>query len=77
MACENKTRSGYELRTDILAMAKDMAIKEYDGKFRLFDLYAMMEDKSCFTGTPSEPTFPTMDDILAIASKMNEFIGNK
>ena len=77
MSCENKSRSGYEIRTEILAMAKDMAMKEYDSKWRSYELYLMLEDKSGFSNIPMEPSFPTMDVILEIANKMNGFIGNK
>ena len=32
-------KTGYDIRTDILMMAKEIAMKEYDADFRIYELY--------------------------------------
>ena len=68
-------KTGYDIRTDILMMAKEIAMKEYDADFRIYELYHM--NGTNFSENPSKPVFPTMDKILEIANKMNDFVGKK
>lgn len=71
-------KSGYDIRTDILMMAKDIALKEYESEFRLYELYLTLGSRnSVFDNTPNKPAFPPMTKILEIANSMNDFVGKK
>jgi len=70
-------KTGYDIRTDILMMAKDMALREFDAQFRIYELYHMLSDRQAFENIPIKPEFPTMDKILEIANRMNDFVGKK
>lgn len=75
---EQKARSGYDIRTDILMMAKELVMKEFESDFRIYELYHMINSNdSRFEEVPSKPPFPTIDKIVDIANKMNEFVVKK
>ena len=76
-APKQQGKTGYDIRTDILMMAKDIAMKEYDTEFRIYELYHMISDRNVFEIVPSKPEFPTMNKILEIANQMNDFVGKK
>lgn len=68
-------KNGYELRTDILAMAKDIAMQDFQAKFAGWELTAV---KDTATGqlvtTVGMPQFPGLDSILESAEKMYAFV---
>jgi hypothetical protein len=70
-------KTGYDIRTDILMMAKDLAIKEFDSEFRIYELFHMLENRAVFNESPDKPVFPTIDKVLEIANRMNDFVGKK
>ena len=70
-------KTGYDIRTDILMMAKDLAIKEFESDFRMYELFHMLENRNVFNETPAKPAFPNIDRVLEIANKMNDFVGKK
>ncbi len=62
-------KTGYDIRSDILMMAKDLAIKEFDSELEYWRiLHRGMENK---------PEFPSIDKVLEIANRMNDFVGKK
>lgn len=62
-------KTGYDIRSDILMMAKDLAIREFDSEF---------ESWKILQGVPHEkPVFPSIDKVLEIANRMNDFVGKK
>jgi hypothetical protein len=68
-------KNGYELRTDILAMAKDVVQQEYAMKFQGWELSAKRDEKTGQLVTTVEmPQFPGMDKILETAEKMYGFV---
>ena len=68
-------KNGYELRTDILAMAKDAVQHEYQMKFQGWELSAKRDEKTGqLVSTVSMPEFPGMDKILETAEKMYGFV---
>ena len=68
-------KNGYELRTDILAMAKDMVQTEYSTKFAGWELTAKRDEKTGqLVSTVSMPEFPGLDKILETAEKMYGFV---
>jgi hypothetical protein len=68
-------KNGYELRTDILAMAKDIVQQEYQMKFQGWELTAKRDEKTGqLVSTVTMPEFPGMDKILETAEKMYGFV---
>jgi hypothetical protein len=68
-------KHGYELRTDILAMAKDVVQQEYQMKFQGWELSAKRDEKTGqLVTTVGMPEFPGMDKILETAEKMYGFV---
>ena len=68
-------KNGYELRTDILAMAKDMIQQEYSSKFAGWELTAKRDEKTGqLVSTVTMPEFPGLDKILETAEKMYGFV---
>jgi hypothetical protein len=69
------SKNGYELRTDILAMAKDMVQQEYSSKFAGWELTAKRDEKTGqLVSTVTMPEFPGLDKILETAEKMYGFV---
>lgn len=70
----NKT--GYEIRSDVLAMAKDLVQQEYQVKFAGWELSAKRDEKTGqLVSTVDMPEFPGLDKILETAEKMYNFVG--
>lgn len=68
-------KNGYELRTDILAMAKDMVQSEYSMKFHGWEMSAKRDEKTGqLVSTVEMPQFPGLDKILETAEKMYSFV---
>lgn len=68
-------KNGYEIRTDILAMAKDVVMQDYQVKFAGWQLSAQKDEKTGqLVGTVAMPEFPGMDKILEAAEKMYSFV---
>ena len=70
-------KNGYEIRADILAMAKDMVQSEYSMKFHGWELSAKRDEKTGqLVSTVNMPEFPGLDKILETAEKMYGFVNN-
>ena len=68
-------KNGYELRTDILAMAKDAVQHEYQMKFHGWEMSAKRDEKTGqLVTTVGMPEFPGLDKILETAEKMYGFV---
>ena len=68
-------KNGYEIRTDILAMAKDAVQHEYQMKFQGWEMSAKRDDKTGqIVNTVTMPEFPGLDKILETAEKMYGFV---
>lgn len=68
-------KNGYELRTDILAMAKDMIQSEYSMKFHGWEMSAERDPKTNQIVTSvAMPEFPGLDKIIETAEKMYSFV---
>ena len=68
-------KNGYEIRTDILAMAKDVVMQDYQVKFAGWQMSAAKDEKSGQIVTQvGMPEFPGMDKILEAAEKMYAFV---
>lgn len=69
------SKNGYEIRTDILAMAKDIVETEYRVKFNGWEMTAERDEKTGQIVNKVEmPTFPGLDKVLETAEKMYNFV---
>ena len=70
-------KNGYEIRTDILAMAKDLVNEDFHMKFRGWE---MSVEKDAKTGQVVSkvdmPEFPGLEKVLETAEKMYGFVNN-
>ncbi len=66
-------KNGYEIRADVLAMAKDVVMQEYQVKFAGWEMSAKKVDGQLIS-TVAMPEFPGMDKILETAEKMYGFV---
>ena len=68
-------KNGYEIRTDILAMAKDVVMQDYQVKVAGWQMTAAKDEKTGQIVTSvGMPEFPGMDKILEAAEKMYAFV---
>lgn len=68
-------KNGYEIRTDILGMAKELLQAEYHAKFQGWELSAERDSKTGQVVTSvAMPEYPGLDKVLETASKMYEFV---
>ena len=68
-------KNGYEIRTDILGMAKDLVQSEYSMKFHGWEMSAERDPKTNqIVSKINMPEFPGLDKVLETAGKMYEFV---
>jgi hypothetical protein len=68
-------KNGYEIRTDILAMAKDLVQTEYTTKFAGWEVSAKRDEKTGeLVSSVAMPEFPGLDKVLETAEKMYAFV---
>ena len=68
-------KNGYEIRTEILGMAKDLVQTEFHTKFQGWELSAKRDEKTGqIVSTVSMPEFPGLDKVLETAEKMYNFV---
>lgn len=68
-------KNGYEIRTDILAMAKDQINNEFQVKFAGWQMTAAKDEKTGqIVTTVGMPEYPGMDKVLEAAEKMYAFV---
>lgn len=68
-------KNGYEIRSDILAMAKDAVYQEYSYKWQGWEMTSKRDEKSGNIVTQvGMPDFPGLDKILETAEKMYAFV---
>ena len=68
-------KNGYELRTDILAMAKDAVQHEYQMRFQGWELSAKRDEKTGqLVSTVNMPEWPGVSQIFEVAEKMYSFV---
>jgi hypothetical protein len=68
-------KNGYEIRTDILGMAKDMVQQDFQSKFAGWEMTAKRDEKTNqIVSTVSMPEFPGLDKVLETAEKMYAFV---
>jgi hypothetical protein len=68
-------KNGYEIRTDILAMAKDLVAQDFHVKFQGWEMTAQRDEKTGqIVSTVAMPEFPGLDKVLETAEKMYSFV---
>ncbi len=70
-------KNGYEIRTDILAMAKEQVENEFNVKFQGWSMTAARDEKTGqLVTTVGMPEFPGLDKVLETAEKMYAFVNS-
>jgi hypothetical protein len=68
-------KNGYEIRTDILAMAKDMVQQDFQVKFNGWEMTAERDAKTGqIVSKVNMPEFPGLEKVLETAEKMYGFV---
>ena len=68
-------KNGYEIRTDILAMAKDLVSQDFQVKFQGWEMTAERDEKTGqIVSKVAMPEFPGLDKVLETAEKMYAFV---
>jgi len=68
-------KNGYEIRTNILEMAKGMLSDEFHSKFQGWEMSAERDEKTGQVVTKvAMPEFPGLDKVLETAEKMYAFV---
>lgn len=68
-------KSGYEIRADVLDMAKDFVEQEYKAKFAGWEVSAARDSKTGEYVTKVDmPKFPGLEEMLSTAQKMYDFV---
>ena len=68
-------KNGYEIRTDILDMAKGLISEDYHSKFRGWEMTVEKDPKTGQIVTKvGMPEFPGLDKILETAERMYSFV---
>jgi hypothetical protein len=70
-------KNGYEIRTEILGMAKDLVESEYRVAFQGWEMKAERDEKTGQVVTSvAMPQFPGLDKVLETAEKMYAFVNS-
>jgi hypothetical protein len=70
-------KNGYEIRTDILAMAKDLVAQDFQVKFQGWEMTAQRDEKTGQIVSKVEmPQFPGLEKVLETAEKMYSFVNS-
>lgn len=68
-------KNGYEIRTDILEMAKDLVFSDYHARYQGWEMTATRDEKTGQIVTKvGMPEFPGLDKVLETAEKMYNFV---
>lgn len=70
-------KNGYEIRTEVLAMAKSLVQDDFQAKFAGWEMSAKRDEKTGQIITTVEmPQFPGLDKVLETAEKMYSFVNS-
>jgi hypothetical protein len=68
-------KNGYEIRTDILGMAKSLVQDDFNAKFQGWEMTATRDEKTGQIVTKVDmPSFPGLEKVLETAEKMYAFV---
>lgn len=70
-------KNGYEIRTEILGLAKDLVTNDFHMKWQGWELTADRDPKTNQIVTKvGMPEFPGLDQVLDTAQRMYEFVNS-
>jgi hypothetical protein len=70
-------KNGYEIRSDILGMAKDLVQSDFHMKFQGWEMTAARDEKTGqIVNTVNMPEYPGLDKVLETAEKMYSFVNS-
>ncbi len=68
-------KNGYEIRSDILSLAKDLVTQDFQMKWQGWEITATRDEKTGQIVNKVEmPEFPGLDKVLETAEKMYAFV---
>jgi len=68
-------KNGYELRTDILKIAKDLVVEDFHARYAGWEVTQYRDEKtSQIVSTVSAPEFPGLEKVLETAEKLYGFV---
>lgn len=67
-------KNGYEIRTDILGMAKEIALQEFQAKFGEWEMSVEKDKDGNVVHKVKMPDFPHLDVILENAERLYSFV---
>jgi hypothetical protein len=71
------SKNGYEIRTEILEMAKDLVGQEFNYKWQGWEVSAERDEKTGqIVNKVNMPEFPGLDKVLETAERMYSFVNN-
>lgn len=71
-------KNGYEIRTEILDMAKSLVTEDFHAKFNGWEMSVQRDaDSGQVLTTVGMPEFPGLETILETAEKMYNFVQQK
>jgi len=73
-------KNGYEIRTELLGMAKNIIWDDYSAKWNEFEFSSSKEgdeDDSKIVTSVSFPAVPGIDQVLETADKLYKFVSQK
>lgn len=70
-------KNGYEIRTEVLDMAKDLAITEFNAKFGDWQMSVQKDKDGNVVSKVEMPSFPGLDMIIDNAERLYEFVNKQ
>lgn len=71
------SKNGYEIRSDVLAMAKDLVTHDFQIKWQGWEITATRDAKTGqIISKVDMPEFPGLDKVLETAEKMYSFVNS-
>jgi hypothetical protein len=67
-------KTGYEIRTEILAMAKSLLTEEFHSKYEGWEFSAERDQNGRALNLNDMPKFPTLAQVLETAEQMYNFV---
>ena len=67
-------KNGYEIRTEILSMAKDLVGQEFHYKYMGWETSVQKDDQGNVVTKVDMPSFPGIEKVLETAEKMYAFV---
>jgi len=69
-------KNGYEIRTELLGMAKDIVWSDYHAKWGQFEVSTSKEE-DVVTTSVAFPNVPGVEQVLETAEKLYDFVNQK